>query len=404
MARKYFGVEMKDRAFLLMASGVSMDAASRITGVSATHLRRWWREVGGMTLRAGARGGTGIVVRLDQLQEPGPKGSRLNLFERITIQAGLAQGRSDRDIGRQIRRPGSTVCRERLRNGHNGTYHAGIAAARAAVNACRPKSFKLLGNRKLCLLINTWMDDGWSPKLISLVLRLEFHDDVNMQISHETIYQCLYVQTRGELRKDLYRQLSLGRSKRVPERSKRGTDRRGKLSEDAFKIADRPAEVQDRAVPGHWEGDLITGTENGSAIGTLVERTSRYTILLYLPGKHGAEEVATAMIEAMKDLPEHLRRSMTWDRGSEMAQFERIQIELGTPVYFCDPRSPWQRGTNENTNRLLRHWFPKGTDLRVHSAADLKRVQDTLNRRPRPTLGMQTPTQRLAEIIGQQAA
>jgi IS30 family transposase len=222
------------------------------------------------------------------------------------------------------------------------------------------------------------------------------------RVSHETIYQALYVQTRGVLRQDLHRKLSLKRRQRRPRGS---VDGRGRgIYAEAFTIRDRPAEAADRAVPGHWEGDLIIGTGSGSAVGTLVERSTRFTILLHLPGRHDAETVATAMIREMSKLPEHLRRSVTWDRGSELAAYQRIQLALGTTVYFCDPHSPWQRGSNENTNRLLRFWLEKGTDLSVHTAADLRRIADTLNRRPRPTLDLQTPADRLAALLADQAA
>jgi IS30 family transposase len=204
------------------------------------------------------------------------------------------------------------------------------------------------------------------------------------------------------LRKDLARKLSTGRVKRKPRGS---VDRRGRaIYEHAFTISERPPEVADRAVPGHWEGDLIMGAGNQSAIGTLVERTTRFVILLHLPGQHTADEVATAMIDRMSELPEHLRRSVTWDRGSELADYERIQLDLQAPVYFCDPHSPWQRGSNENTNRLLRFWFTKGTDLRTWKAIDLRRVQDTLNRRPRPTLDYRTPAQALNGLLTQEVA
>jgi IS30 family transposase len=238
--------------------------------------------------------------------------------------------------------------------------------------------------------------------LIAEVLR---HDDPCVSINrvgHETIYQALYVQTRGELRKDLYRQLSLKRRQRK-HHGGRDTGSKATYAE-AFTIRDRPAEAEDRAVPGHWEGDLILGAACGSAIGTLVERSTRFTILLHLPDRHDAESVATAMIREMSKLPEHLRRSITWDRGAELADFERIQLELATSVFFCDPHSPWQRGTNENTNRLLRFWLEKGTDLSAHTAADLRRVADTLNRRPRPTLDLQTPADRLAALLAEPAA
>ena len=246
------------------------------------------------------------------------------------------------------------------------------------------------------------MDEGWSPKLIAQVLRRDPACVSMGRVGHETIYQSLYVQTRGELRKDLYRQLSLKRRRRKP----RGhVERRGtSVYAEAFTIRDRPAEAADRAVPGHWEGDLILGPASGSAIGTLVERSTRFTILLHLPDRHDANSVAEAMIREMGKLPEHLRRSITWDRGTELADFKRIQFELGTKVFFCDPHSPWQRGTNENTNRLLRFWFEKGTDLSGHTAADLRRVADTLNRRPRPTLDLQTPADRLAGLLTNPAA
>jgi len=240
------------------------------------------------------------------------------------------------------------------------------------------------------------MDDGWSPKLIADMLAREFGDDRDKRVSHETIYQCLYVQTRGSLRADLAKRLSTRRTARKPRNR---VERRGQPYRDAFKISERPAEVEDRAVPGHWEGDLIVGPSSKSAIGTLVERTTRFTILLHLPNDHTAEAVAAAMIEAMNELPDHLRRTITWDRGTELAAYRTIQTELNTPVYFCDPHSPWQRGSNENTNRLLRHWFEKGTDLSVHSKAEIKRVQDLLNKRPRPTLDYDTPADRLQALI-----
>jgi IS30 family transposase len=241
------------------------------------------------------------------------------------------------------------------------------------------------------------MEDGWSPGLIAKVLAADAGADQTCRVSHETIYRALYVQPRGLLRQNLARQLSTGRTKRKPRDS---TDRRGKaIYANAFTISQRPPEVADRAVPGHWEGDLIVGPGNKTAIGTLVERTTRFVILLHLPGRHTAEEVARAMVREMSNLPEHLRRSITWDRGSELAEYERIQLELHTTVYFADPHSPWQRGSNENTNRLLRHWFEKGTDLSAHTAEDLAQVAAKLNTRPRPTLNMDTPTQRMRALI-----
>lgn len=216
-----------------------------------------------------------------------------------------------------------------------------------------------------------------------------------MQVSHETIYQALYVQTRGSLRKDLAENLSLKRKQRIPHTADR---LKSSPYKEAFKISERPAEVQDRAVPGHWEGDLIIGSD-GTAIGTLVERSTRFTILLHLPGDHTAETVAAAMIREMANLPEHLRRSITWDRGTELAGYAKIQTALETTLYFCDPHSPWQRGTNENTNRLLRFWFEKGSDLSAHTPEDLNRIAAKLNRRPRPTLNLDTPANRLNQLL-----
>jgi IS30 family transposase len=315
---------------------------------------------------------------------------------------GLDVGLSDAEIADQIGRDRSTVYREARRNRNpDGDYHARMAHARAAENASRPKEFKLRDN-PVCASIESWMDEGWSPKLIAQVLARDHPDDRLAQVSHETIYKCLYVQARGSLRADLHKCLSTKRS----TRKHRGPNpRRGVFSSgEEFTISDRPPEAEDRAVPGHWEGDLILGTTaSGSAIGTLVERSTRFTILLHLPEDHTAEAVAAAMIEAMRDLPEHLRRTITWDRGSEMANWRQIHLELDAPVYFCNPHSPWQRGTNENTNRLLRFWFEKGTDLSGYTKADLKRIQDKLNRRPRPTLDLDTPTQRLVALIDQAA-
>ncbi len=246
------------------------------------------------------------------------------------------------------------------------------------------------------------MDQGWSPGLIAAMLRQAHPGSKMDRVSHETIYRALYVQTRGGLRKDLAAKLALKRRARKP----RGVvDARNKsLYREAFTIRDRPAEAADRAVPGHWEGDLILGTANGSAVGTLVERTTRFVILLHLPGTHDAQSVAAAMIAEMSKLPEHLRRSLTWDRGSEMAGYRDIQLALDMPVYFCDPHSPWQRGSNENTNRLLRFWLEKGTDLSTHTAEDLARIAATLNRRPRPTLDLRTPAQALAELLSNPTA
>ena len=313
------------------------------------------------------------------------------------IAAGVERGLSLREIGALIGRDKSVVCREVARNrGPNGTYRGPVAHRAAHERRRRPKAFRLVENPGLCARIEEWMDDGWSPGLIARVLREESPRVIMGRVSHETIYQALYVQTRGSLRKDLYRQLSTTRPRRKP---RTGPRRSASPYREAFKISQRPAEAADRAVPGHWEGDLVMGIAGGVAVGTLVERSTRFTILLHLPGRHDAETVAEAMIAEMSRLPEHLRRSLTWDRGTELARYDKIQLNLAMPVYFCDPHSPWQRGTNENTNRLLRHWLTKGTDLARFSATDLRRIATTLNARPRPTLNMRTPAQALDALL-----
>jgi IS30 family transposase len=335
-------------------------------------------------------------------QGDGFVGNKLTALERDVIGAGLAAGLSQAEIARQVGRDRSTICREVRRNsGPDGTYYPSLAHVKAFQRARRPKGFKLDGRPGLAARISRWLDDGWSPRLIAMVLACESGDDKTARVSHETIYQSLYVQARGHLRADLHRCLSTGRAQR---RSRTATRRGTSPYAEALKISERPAEVEDRAVPGHWEGDLIIGAGGQSAIGTLVERTTRFTILLHLPNDHTAETVATAMIAAMRDLPDHLRQSITWDRGTELAGWRDIQTALDLKLFFCDPHSPWQRGTNENTNRLLRHWFAKGTDLAVHDPAELRRVQAKLNTRPRPTLDLKTPAQALAELLEPQAA
>jgi IS30 family transposase len=345
-----------------------------------------------MTISLGPAGG---------LADPAPEidtsGVRtLSRDERAMIQMGLRQDLGYAAIGKLIGRDRSVVWREVQRHrADDGVYYAASAHTKAHQSRRRPKTFTLIENPELCRQIEAWMDDGWSPRLISTMLAYEFPDDQTMRVSHETIYQALYVQTRGELRADLAKQLSLQRKKRVSHGSPR---KKNSPYKEAFKISERPAEVADRAVPGHWEGDLIIGCD-GTAIGTLVERSTRFTMLLHLPAGHSADEVADAMIAEMKTLPEHLRRSVTWDRGTELAAYKKIQTALDMTLYFCDPHSPWQRGTNENTNRLLRFWFEKGSDLTAHTSDDLKRVAATLNRRPRPTLGLETPANKLSQLL-----
>lgn len=373
-----------------------MQAAALLAGVSRPTARVWWRNAAGMPMQYGAIGG--LAEPLVESDPPG-RGLRLTLQEREIIAHRLVAGIRPAAIARELGRHRSTIGAEIARNsGPDGSYFASVAQVKAQQHARRPKVFKL-HDTVLAARVTSELEEGWSPKLIALVLAEDAAKSgagETLRVSHETIYKALYVQTRGSLRADLARHLS---TKRTARKSSTATRRETAIYADAFKISDRPAEVEDRAVPGHWEGDLICGTANKSAIGTLVERSSRFTILLHLPDRHDAESVATAMIAAMKALPEHLRRSITWDRGSELADYEQIQLALEAPVFFCDPHSPWQRGTNENTNRLLRHWFEKGTDLHQWTKADLARVQASLNARPRPTLGLKTPTQALSEYL-----
>ncbi|WP_374948010.1 IS30 family transposase [Agreia sp.] len=397
MTTKKYGVRygqgVRDAFVDLVCSGMSPHDAAAMFGASDRISFKWWLKSGAMEIKQGRDGGQ-IV---DLVAADFDAGRFLSLEERIEIQAGLRQGWGHSRIARVIGRDRTVIWREIRRNSSpDRVYYATRAHNWAHQQRRRPKGLKLAQNPVLAGFVEDAMDEGWSPKLISRVLTELFPDDGSMQLSHETIYRALYVQTRGILRADLARQLSTKRQSRNPHN--RGS-RFVSPYKDAFTISDRPAEVADRAVPGHWEGDLIVGPNSASAIGTLVERSTRYTILLHLPENHTADTVATAMIAAMKDLPTELRQSITWDRGSELADYRRITAELEAPVFFCNPHSPWQRGTNENTNRLLRHWFEKGSDLSGHTPADLKRVQNMLNARPRPTLDLQTPTYRLARLL-----
>ena len=323
-------------------------------------------------------------------------GSRLSLAEREEIAIGLACRESVRQIAARLGRAPSTVSREVRRNlSAPRRYRAFPAHIAATARARRSRPRKLAPGSAVRAEVARLLREHYSPAQIAGRLKRDYPGQPELQVSHETIYQALYVQTRGNLRADLAEKLSLKRKQRIPH----GTDRRANSPyKEAFKISQRPAEVQDRAVPGHWEGDLIIGA-NGTAIGTLVERSTRFTILLHLPGDHTAETVAAAMIREMASLPDHLRRSITWDRGTELADYAKIQTALDTTMYFCDPHSPWQRGTNENTNRLLRFWFEKGTDLSVHTPEDIRLVAAKLNRRPRPTLNLETPANRLNQLL-----
>jgi IS30 family transposase len=321
--------------------------------------------------------------------------ARLSLPERVEIRLGLERGWSLRRIGAGLGRAASTISREVAANGGRGGYQPFEAHQRAAVAARRPKPVKLASNPALIARVQADLQRLWSPRQIARRLRQDFPDDPEMWVSHETIYQALFVQGRGELRRELAACLRTGRARRVNQGRRPSP---GPVP-DMVMISERPAEVADRAVPGHWEGDLILGKNNRSAIGTLVERSTRFVMLLHLPAGRTAEEVREAMAAKILTLPAALRRSITWDQGPEMAQHAQFSIQTGVPVYFCDPHSPWQRGSNENTNGLLRQYFPKSTDLSIHDQAALDAAADGLNGRPRETLDWMTPSEKLNQLL-----
>jgi len=323
-------------------------------------------------------------------------GRYLSFAEREEIAVGLAAGQPRREIAARLGRHPSTIGREITRNAPRGNYRARAAEAQARHRARRPRPTKLAAGGRLRQYVQARLAERWSPAQIAAMLAREFADEPEMRVCHETIYQALYVQGRGALRRELAACLRTGRARRKP-RGRPG-ERRGRIP-GMVMISERPAEAEDRAVPGHWEGDLIVGTDGTSAIGTLVERSTRFVLLLHLPGRHDAASVEQEMTRQMMALPAHLRRSVTWDQGKEMSGHASFTVATGIPVYFCDPHSPWQRGSNENTNGLLRQYFPKGTSLRHHSAAHLDAVAAQLNARPRQTLGWHTPAQKLTQLL-----
>jgi IS30 family transposase len=365
-----------------IAVGSSTERAARAAGVSFDAGKRWFADAGGMS-----------PIELVE-----PSGRYLSAEERETIALETAAGKGVREIARVLGRAPSTVSRELRRNlspRRPRAYRGLLAQHKAEQRARRPKPSKIAANPRLAEVVQAKLIDKLSPEQIAVELRQEFPDDPSMHVSHEAIYRSLYVQGRGELRRELTRCLRTGRALRKPRRR---TESRGRIP-DMVMISERPAEAEDRAVPGHWEGDLIIGANSRSAIGTLVERSTRFVILLHLPDGHGAEAVRDAIVAAMRELPEHLRRSLTWDQGSEMARHAEITVDVDLPVYFCDPASPWQRGSNENTNGLLRQYFAKGSDLSVFPKDYLDFVAAQLNRRPRKTLDWQRPAVALNELL-----
>ena len=416
-----------------ISAGFQSEEAARDSGVSQPLGPRWFRQAGGIPPT-----------------NPGPVSGRyLSFTEREEIALLHAQQLGVREIARQLGRAPSTISRELRRNaatrGGKLQYRATVAQWKAERAAQRPKVAKLALNDRLRVyvqerLAGTVLDvrgkrlpgpqvpwngrrhgrradrrwgSSWSPEQISRRLKLEFPDDASMRVSHEAIYQALYIQGRGALKRELTACLRTGRALRVPQARTRQRGRHFITPE--LMISERPAEIADRAIPGHWEGDLIIGLSS-SAIGTLVERATRFTMLLHLPpmpghgaaanvkngpalAGHGAQAVRDAIALKISTLPDHLAKSLTWDQGAEMAQHAQLRFETGLEIYFCDPRSPWQRGTNENTNGLLRQYFPKGTDVSRYNERELDAVAATLNGRPRKTLGWRTPAEALSELI-----
>jgi IS30 family transposase len=364
-----------------MARGEFITDAAVEAGTYRKQGARWLVAAGGVRPRRGR----------------GLKGRCLTLAQREEIALGRARGQSVRSIAAAIRRSPSTVSRELRRNADRlGGYRATTAHALAYARASRPKPAKLVTNLVLRGKVEADLAKKYSPEQIAGRLQVDFPDQPEMQVSTETIYQSLYVQSRGALKRDLTRYLRTGRAVRRPSRK---VGQRKNRIPNMINIAERPAEAEDRAVPGHWEGDLIIGRKNLSAIGTLVERTSNYTMLLYLPDGYTPELVRDALAAKIQTLPEMLRASLTWDQGPEMRDWKQIAIDADIDIFFCDPHAPWQRATNENTNGLLRQYFPKGTDLSIHSAQDLDWIAAELNDRPRKRLRFRKPIEEIADLL-----
>jgi transposase, IS30 family len=377
------GPEQRRRARELWRQGWSLQRIGAEVGCSANTASR---EIGPRSRER--------VVRVGW--EPG--GNGLKLAEREEISLGLARGESFTALAARLGRAPSTVAREVAAQGGRARYRAAAAHRRAFERARRPKATRL-SHAGLAKVVSEWLLEWWSPLAIARRLRQEFPDDPMMWVSHETIYQSLFVQGRGELRRELTRCLRSGRTQRRPQ-GRPGPS--GRIP-GMVMISDRPAEVADRAVPGHWEGDLVVGKNNKSAVGTLVERTSRYMLLLHLPDGHDAARVDAAMRRAVTKLPGQFFRTITWDQGREMARHAAFTVDTGIQIYFCDPHSPWQRPTNENTNGILRQYLPKGTDLSPYSEADLERIARSINNRPRGVLGYLKPSERLSQLLAHTA-
>ena len=386
--RPKFPKKVQDRFWAEIRAGLVFDDAAAAAGVSKGAGHRWYVERGGVIP-----------------PPPGPASirPRLSFEQREDIAVLKAQNLGDAEIARRVGVNRSTIGRELAAGtsrvgGKVGTYRASVAQAAADRRAVRVRVGRLAARPALAAEVTARLKDEHSPEQISGRLKIDFPDEEDMHVSHETIYKALFIQARGELDRDLHQRLRTGRAVR---KTRRETGQRGSRIPNMVNISERPAEVEDRAVPGHWEGDLIVGSQSKSAIGTLVERMTGFVLLLHLPLDHGADAVAQAAIESMSRLPQILRQTLTWDQGSEMTNHAQIAAATDLDIYFCDPRSPWQRGTNENTNGLLRQYFAKGSDLSVYGPDYLDHVAAKLNNRPRKRLGFKTPAEALDELLSQ---
>jgi IS30 family transposase len=377
--------EVRREFWTLVGSGLSPAQAAVAVGASRAAGNKWFREAGGVKPT--------LMVAGPRVRHP------LTLEDRETIALMWAAGAGVRAIARAVGRDPSVVSRELRRHSNASGSYRPLGAQRAAeARARRPRTAKLARPGWLREYVVAQLKEDWSPRQIARVLAVEHPDQPERRVCAETIYQSIYVQSRGALKRELAAHLRRGRTQRRSQN--RPAERRGRLAE-TISISQRPAEAEDRAVPGHWEGDLIMGRENGSAIGTLVERSTRFVLLIHLPGRHTAQAFHDAVVPTLNTLPAELRRSLTWDNGKEMAMHRQITMATGIQIYFADPRSPWQRGSNENTNGLLRQYFPKGVSLRQYTPADLAEAARRLNSRPRETLGWRTPAQALNELLSE---
>lgn len=363
-----------------ISGGESFATAAAAVGCSTKSIQRFLARTGGLVRRS---------------RERSPL--RLSLSDREELSRGLIAGDSLRRIAARLGRAVSTISREVAWNGHRDSYRAWRAEKTASGRAQRPKPAKLATHPRLCREVERRLLEHWSPQQIAARLVCDYPDDLEMRVSHETIYRSLFVQARGALRKELTACLRTGRTQR---RSHKRTEQSGTgRLRSMILISDRPAEASDRAVPGHWEGDLIVGKGGRSAIGTLVERSSRYVVLLHLPHGRTADHVRVALTRQLSRLPADLRRTLTWDQGKEMAEHARFTVDTNIAVFFCDPHSPWQRGSNENSNGLLRQYFPKNADLSIYTRAELNAVARQLNNRPRQTLNWMKPSEVFCRLV-----